>query len=154
MNQNVVKWVVESCDYQNAKSPQDYIGMANAWHYAMENVRLGIDFDGHDYRGFGITVHNLQTMIALIRNVNHVPFRSQRADFANGNSALKPQFIERQLDIILTYQGQMNPQDFYYDLMEIHPWDDGNGRVGTICFNLLNLSLDNPIHPKNDRWNR
>lgn len=43
----------------------------------------------------------------------------------------------------------MTPEEAYRELMEIHPWADGNGRTGKIVYNWLKGTLDNPVLPPN-----
>lgn len=40
-----------------------------------------------------------------------------------------------------------NAEEFYFAFEKIHPFIDGNGRVGNILFNLLNKTLNNPVMP-------
>jgi len=41
------------------------------------------------------------------------------------------------------------PAEAYREFQEIHPFRDGNGRVGKIVFNLLNGTLHDPQMPPN-----
>lgn len=45
--------------------------------------------------------------------------------------------------------GDMTPNEAYREFEEIHPFRDGNGRVGKIVFNARNGSLDLPEMPPN-----
>jgi hypothetical protein len=45
-----------------------------------------------------------------------------------------------------------NVEKFYFGFERIHPFIDGNGRVGNILFNLLNQTIYNPVDPP--EWNR
>ena len=44
----------------------------------------------------------------------------------------------------------LSPLRFYVELMLIHPFLDGNGRIGAIIYNWLNDTLDNPVPPTED----
>lgn len=44
---------------------------------------------------------------------------------------------------------EMTPEEAYKELMHIHPFADGNGRVGKIVFNALKGTLDKPQMPPN-----
>lgn len=48
--------------------------------------------------------------------------------------------------------GLLTPEKFTRYYLEIHPWQDGNGRSSTILFNWLNGTLDNPVWAPNF-WN-
>lgn len=45
--------------------------------------------------------------------------------------------------------AEMTPEEAYKELMLIHPFVDGNGRVGKIVYNALRGSLDKPEMPPN-----
>jgi len=54
--------------------------------------------------------------------------------------------------LMARWHGQlsnMTPGEAYREFEEIHPFGDGNGRVGKIIFNWLNRTLDAPVMPPN-----
>lgn len=56
------------------------------------------------------------------------------------------------LSTLLQRQDSLSPFEFYREFIEIHPFEDGNGRVGKILLNWKNGTLDAPIFPPNDFW--
>jgi hypothetical protein len=56
-----------------------------------------------------------------------------------------PALIERWLENI----PGMDAGEAYKEFQHIHPFRDGNGRVGKIVFNMLNGTLENPKMPPN-----
>jgi hypothetical protein len=54
---------------------------------------------------------------------------------------------------LLEAWDRMEPLDWYRAFLEIHPFNDGNGRVGKILLNWRNGTLKaNPIFPPHDFW--
>ena len=47
----------------------------------------------------------------------------------------------------LENSNYMTPVEFYKEFESIHPFIDGNGRVGSILYNWLNGTLDSPVAP-------
>jgi hypothetical protein len=133
---DVTNFIRQACVMQDATSTEDYIGMSMAWYYSWDLSK----------RTKKLEEANLHQIIAFVRN-KVVSYRTQPAMFANGNEALNAQFIDRQVSLLIKNQKNMTPEEFYIALMEIHPWNDGNGRVGELVYNFLNGTLDNPIHP-------
>lgn len=55
------------------------------------------------------------------------------------------------LKIFIEQFPALNAEEAYFSFEEIHPFVDGNGRVGKIVLNWKNNTLDNPIWPTN-KW--
>lgn len=136
-------YIRESCEHQNATEPEDFINMGMAymwlvWVMVTETNRPCV------------TQSMLESLIDLIRG-RRIDFRQHSVVFANGTSGAPHDDISRQLTELLKTQhggdSQISPEAFYQRLMEIHPWDDGNGRVGSLIFNYLTSHLQYPKHP-------
>ncbi len=67
--------------------------------------------------------------------------------FYNGNSGAPSEEIPRLIHDLCEQQSVLLPEDFYYYFEQIHPFKDGNGRVGSILYNYLRRTLENPINP-------
>lgn len=134
---NVTQWIKESCDHQDAKTPEDYIGMALAHEYAMT------------LRWSSITMRDI---VILARRVNHNEFlclRTTPVTFADLSVALAPEHIVRQLELLIDQINGLlvTNEEFYQRFEEIHPFEDGNGRVGALLYNVFSGWLDDPVHP-------
>ncbi len=60
--------------------------------------------------------------------------------------------LESLLFNLFNQTGSLKPLEFYRAFEEVHPFVDGNGRVGKIVLNALNGTLLDPIFPPDDFW--
>lgn len=143
MEQHVKDWCYAECERQHAVTPRDISGMWTAWLYAKAvSERVDSTIDESVIRVLGMYVDDAANPGGR--------FRTGPAVFMNGGTALPANRIEDMLARLLyawEANGGMTPDIFYQELMYIHPFKDGNGRVGALVYNILNGTIDNPVTP-------
>lgn len=64
----------------------------------------------------------------------------------------RPEDIRPRLQRLFEHWGLLSPLSLYREFEEIHPFADGNGRVGKILLNWKNGTLLDPVFPPRDFW--
>ena len=67
---------------------------------------------------------------------------------------LHPSLIREALSQLVQQQDSYEAFDFYREFERIHPFIDGNGRVGKILLNWKLGRLHYPVFPPDDFWGR
>ncbi len=133
---DVLIWAANEVERQH-DGPLDVPKMVDAYNYANRYIDGDINLKQILFLGYLVD-----------RDENAYGFRRHEV-YVGGpwNLKLRWEQIPRQLPLLLEAQDSMTPTDWYKEFEEIHPFADGNGRVGSILWNYLNGSLDNPQYP-------
>lgn len=128
----VVRWAAEECKRQRS-GELSVAGMVEAWNYAMRRSTLGQEAILH--------------MAKLIEpEVNAKGWRS--VNVRVGYDVKGPwEEVPRQMALYVNGLEDMEAEEAYRHFEQIHPFRDGNGRVGTLIYNWKRCSLETPIHP-------
>lgn len=141
MMDHIYDWCYAECERQHATTPEDISNMMRAYGFATGIAEMDRPIQMWEIIGLGMLVDPIANPGGR--------FRSGPAVFLNGGGSVTAHLIEETLQELLEYHTDVPflPGDFYKELMYIHPFKDGNGRVGALVYNILNGTLDNPVTP-------
>lgn len=126
--------------------------MLSAWSYALYEKDFAVS------KKYDVTERDIEELGRLVEpDKNNCGYRQIGVGVKQDNKLVKlfPDWPEvpNLLIALLDKQADLAPFDFYRAFLEIHPFADGNGRVGKILLNWKNGSLEkDPIFPPADFW--
>ena len=133
---------------RQGRTPIEVGHMIRAWFNALENQYGGAEFNVGLIEGWGMLIEPEK---------NEKGFRTGPVYVQGGGIAIMktpPDEIAGRFDKFFEHLPDMTALEAYREFEEIHPFWDGNGRVGKIILNWLNGTLLDPIFPPNDFWGR
>ncbi|MBT4849242.1 hypothetical protein HON36_00115 [Candidatus Parcubacteria bacterium] len=136
--------VYRQCEIQHATSVEQLEGFANAYSKAKELAQTREKLDQ-------LTPEQIEGLIlelgALTEKRNQKGFRIVPVTFANGSRAIEADKIPRAIQTFAqgfksflenpTEDERLNTVLLYKQFEEIHPFEDGNGRVGDLLWKIL-----------------
>lgn len=137
---DLIKWCAEECERQSSGETSVY------------NLYMAVQKAKELSKASPLTSNNILTLASIIDPQNK-GFRQTPVVFSNGNKGLNHQSIPRAINNLLdNLHVVTNKREFYQEFETIHPFQDGNGRLGAILYNWGNLH-NLTIPPKYKVWN-
>jgi Fic/DOC family len=128
--------IADECERQQV-GPRAFVRCCRAYDYA------------YVYRDKRPTIHDILNLGSYIEPCNNRGFRRTPVVFANSRQGIHHTNILPAIERLIAaeFDGVANDRatDIYVkEFLDIHPFEDGNGRTAFILYNWLNETLANP----------
>jgi hypothetical protein len=145
IKRSVIKWAAYEVERQH-DHPKHVLFMLDAWRYALRESRRDYEYEGSQRWPSLLNILTLGYIVKPDINVQGVRKYNVSVGFSQ---KLDWQQVPRSLENLATPNAYkaLEAKDWYREFEEIHPFGDGNGRVGSILYNWLKDTLDDPKYP-------
>ena len=134
---NEIRFCAEECKRQQSGETSVY-NMCEAFSYVSG---LLFCIEEPDYKWRVERVLDAARFVEPEKNLEG--FRKQPVTVKG--TVIPVQDFQRKLELLFEYVS--DPTEWYKEFQLVHPFNDGNGRVGSLFFNFLSGTLKNPVAP-------
>lgn len=133
MQINMVRFCANECHNQRS-GEKSVARMIEAYNQALLSRDCGEEM-------------NESLILKLARTIdprNDRGYRKTPVTFEDCGYSVAPQHIQRQMELLLENMDSVTVDEFTKRFLEIHPFEDGNGRTAAILYNYLDGMMDAP----------
>lgn len=147
MNEKIVEFIKEEVKRQG-KGPKEVIWMQEAWENAIANKKKGTELSEDLIMLWGHLVERLKNSYKRWRRHNVFVVKYDGDEETVEAECPSPHQVPYLMEEwIKDSREELSPEAAYLKFEKIHPFMDGNGRVGKIIYNWLKNTLENPEWP-------